>query len=102
MSEQVEHCVKLVLKAFDKRHNPDNDTSEGQALHLLSQLPNLATAKDEDEDKFTLLHYACYNGWYEVTKILTKRYNCDPNCKNAAGPIPVSYTHLTLPTILRV
>ena len=28
MSEQVEHCVKLVLKAFDKVHNPDNDTSE--------------------------------------------------------------------------
>ena len=71
MSEQVEHSEKLVLKAFDKFHNSDNDTSEGVALQLLSQLPNPATVRDEDEDKFTLLHHACYNGWYEVCLLYT-------------------------------
>ena len=56
MSEQVEDSEKLTLKAFDKFHNGNNTTGEGEALQLLSQLPNPAAVRDEDEDKFTLLH----------------------------------------------
>ena len=69
---------KLALKDFDKVNNSYNDTSEAEALELLSQLPNPATVRDEEE--WTLLHHACYNGWYEVVKVLIEKYNCDTKC----------------------
>ena len=89
MSEQVKDLEKSVLKLFDKFHNQNNETSEGEALQLLSQLPNPAAVRDDDDDQFTLLHHACWNGWYEVSKVLIEKYNCDPNCKTAAGSIPL-------------
>ena len=87
--EEVEKLENSVLKAFDKVHNSTNESSEAEALELLSQLPNPAEVRDNDEDLFTLLHHACYNGWYEVAKVLIEKYNCDPNCRNAAGSIPL-------------
>ena len=89
MSEKGKDLEKSVLKAFDMHHNQSNETSEAEALQLLSQLPNPAAVRDEDEHHFTLLHHACCNGWYEVTKVLIEKYNCDPNCKNASGSIPL-------------
>ena len=87
--EEVEKLEKSVLKVFDKFHNSTNESSEADALELLSQLPNPAKIRDDDEDLFTLLHHACYNGWYEVAKVLIEKYNCDPNCKLAADFIPL-------------
>ena len=87
--EEVEKLEKSVLKAFDKVHNSTNESSEAEALELLPQLPNPAEVRDNDEDLFTLLHHACYNGWYEVAKVLIEKYNCDPNCRNAADSIPL-------------
>ena len=88
LKETIE-LEKSVLKVFDKYHNPTNDSSEAEALELLSQLPNPAEVRDNDEDQFTLLHHACYNGWYEVAKVLIEIYNCDPNCRNAIGSMPL-------------
>ena len=84
---RMDDSKKSVLKVFDKYHNPTNESSEAEALELLSQLPNPAEVRGEDEDQFTLLHHACYNGWFEVSKKLIEKYNCDPNCKNVAGSI---------------
>ena len=80
---------KSVLKVFDKYHNPTNESSEAEALELLSKLPNPAEVRGEDEDQFTLLHHACFNGWFEVSKILIEKYNCDLNCRSAGGSIPL-------------
>ena len=86
--EDHKQLEKSVLKVFDKVHNSTNESSEAEALELLSQLPNPAEVRGED-DRFTLLHHACYNGWFEVSKVLIEKYNCDPNCRSAAGSIPL-------------
>ncbi len=92
MMEDLKEAKKLeksVLEVFDKSYHPGNENSQAEALELLSQLPNPAKVRDDDEDQFTLLHHACYNGWYEVAKVLIEKYNCGPNCRNAAGSLPL-------------
>ena len=85
-----EELEKAVLKVFDKIHNPvTNKSSEAEALELLSQLSNPAEVRDDDEHQFTLLHHACYNGWYEVSKVLIEKYNCDTKGRNGVGSIPL-------------
>ena len=87
--EETKELETPVLKVFDKVHNPTNESSEAEALELLSQLPNPAEVRDDDEYQYTLLHHACYNGWYEVAKVLIEKYSCDLNCRNAIGSIPL-------------
>ena len=53
------------------------DTDQARALELLSLLPNPAAVRDKDGT--SLLHWACYNGWYDVVKELVEKYHCDPN-----------------------
>jgi serine/threonine-protein phosphatase 6 regulatory ankyrin repeat subunit B len=88
---EQELCDKrLVLETFDKFNNPDNGSAEARAQKLLSQLPsNFSISGYFDKDKFTLLHHACYNGWYNVAKRLVEIYNCDPSAKNADGSLPL-------------
>jgi ankyrin repeat protein len=88
--EDDKKLEKSVLIVFDKGHNPTNESSEAEALELLSKLPNPAEVRDEDEDQLTLLHHACLNGWFEVSKVLIEKYNCDPyNSRSAVGSIPL-------------
>ena len=88
MSNQVQDQAteELALRAFNKVHNPDNSTSERDALDILGTLSSPSTVRDKD--KSTLLHYACYNGWYRVTKELIKHL-CDPNSEDDTGTIPL-------------
>ena len=79
----------LVLKVFDKLQDLTNESSEAEALELLSQLPNPAEVRDDN--KWTLLHHACYNGWYEVAKTLIEKYISDPTCKDSRGKFPLHY-----------
>ena len=88
-SEEAQKLEKSVLKVFDKHHNSTNESSEAEALELLSKLPNPAEVRDDDKRQYILLHHACYNGWYKVAKVLIEKYNCNPNCRNAAGSIPL-------------
>jgi ankyrin repeat protein len=87
--EDNKKLEKSVLKVFDKVHNPTNESSEAEALELLSKLPNPAEVRDEDEDQFTLLHHACHNGWFEVSKVLIEEPKCDLYCVNGDGSIPL-------------
>ena len=48
---------KSVLKVFGKCYSPTNESSEAEALELLSQLPNPAEVRDEDEDQMLLVQY---------------------------------------------
>ena len=84
----MEDLEQLVLQVFNKFYNPSNETSEMEALELLKELPNPADVRDK-ETEFTLLHHACYNGWYEVATVLIEIYNGDPNCRNVVGSIPL-------------
>ena len=86
---EVIDLEKSVLKAFDKFHNTHNDISEAEALQMLSQLSPAAVSLCKDDDKFTLLHYACHNGWYKMAKLLIEIYSCDQKCKNIFGSIPL-------------
>ena len=91
MSHQGEYKTfeEQVLQAYDKLHDQlDNNTTEDVALDLLSSLPSLSTVKDKD--KFTLLHYACYNGWFRVTKVLIEKLY-DPKAENVDGSTPLYF-----------
>ena len=81
-----------VLQAYDKLHNQlDNNTTEDVALDLLLSLPSSSTVDLKDKDKFTLLHYACYNGWYRVTKELLIKCLYDPKAENLDGSTPLYF-----------
>ena len=70
-----------VLERFD---NPETTgTDEVCALQLLSQLPSPASVKHEDG--YTLVHYACWNGWYDVVRTLVEKYHSDPKCRANKG-----------------
>ena len=92
----MEDFEKSMLKLFKIFHNPGNESSEAEALELLSQLPNSAEVRAEDKNchKFTLLHHACYNGWYEVAKVLIEKYTYDPN-RDGTGSILLRYACLS-------
>ena len=88
---EQELCEKrVVLETFDKFNNPDNRSGEAEAQKLLSQFSSHSTLSDcLGIDKVTLLHHACYNGWYNVAKRLIEDYNCDPSIKNTDGSLPI-------------
>ena len=96
-NEQVRVTKSSVLKAFDKKNNSSNETSEAEALELLSRLPHPAAVRDEDECKLvrnlTLLHHACHNGWYAVAKVLIEKHGCDPECRTSIDSTPLLYSY---------
>jgi len=79
MEEYIQHPVLdpvIVFVAFE--YPTVTGTDQARALQLLSQLHNPATVRDELENSWTLLHWACRNGWYQVVKALVEKYHCDP------------------------
>ena len=79
-----------VIVAFS---NPQpSSCDEAQALQLLSRFPQQSVIKDirnEGSERETLLHYACWNGWYEVVRVLVEQYHCDPKCQDREGYTPL-------------
>ena len=62
-------------------------------------------AHREDNTCMTGLHFAADMGHTDVVRVLIKRdggYRLGVDPRTGYGVTPVSYTHLTLPTILRV
>ena len=65
---------------------------DGDGRELLGQLrggrePRLARA----EGGFTLLHYACINGWLDFVKSLIHEHSCDPHAVTLGGRTPLHY-----------
>ena len=86
-----------LFETFVRFRDPSEDTTEGSIIELLPLLPGtdhdcLATFQD-DKHGDTFLHYACRNGWYEVTKVLIEKYKCDPNCRNKNGSTPLLFAY---------
>ena len=84
-----------LLEVFAKFRDPSDDTSEVSVLELLSQLPTDCepAAFRNDEDGYTFLHYACKNGWYEVTKVLVEMYKCNPKGRNKYSSTPLLFAY---------
>ena len=87
---------KTFLKCF--RDPESTATDEGRALRLLSRHPhpervreirNQEVERYSDHYQSSLLHYACRNGWYGVSKELVDKYQCDPHLKNRRGNTPL-------------
>ena len=38
-----------------------------------------------DSDGWTALHYAAYNGWTDVCRLLVEQYQVDPHCRDSMG-----------------
>ena len=80
---------KTLLKCF--RDPESTATDEERALRLLSRHlhpEQVREIRDQEVDYFSdhyqssLLHYACRNGWYDVSRELVDKYQCDPHLKN--------------------
>ena len=80
---------KALLECF--RDSQSTTTDEKQVLQQLSQYPHpkqLREIKDcwvgnnTDTYQFSLLHYACWNGWNDVSRELVNKYQCDPHLES--------------------
>jgi len=67
-----------------------SDTGEEEALRLLSRYPHpdqVREIRDQRAEDLnghccsSLLHYACNNGWYDVSRKLVEQYHCDVHLK---------------------
>ena len=78
---------ETLLKCF---HDPESTaTDKERALRLLSRHPHpelVRKIKDQEDGddcyQFSLLHYACWSGWYDVSRELVDKYQCDPHLKS--------------------
>ena len=78
---------KTLLKCF--RDPESTVTDEERALRLLSRYPRperVREIRDQEvhhnsDHNLSLLHYACWNGWYDVSRELVDKYQCDPHLK---------------------
>ena len=84
-----------LLKCF--RDPESTATDEERALRLLSRHlhPEQVRKIRDQEVKYSdhyqssLLHYACRNGWYDVSRELVDKYQCDPHLVNWWGDTPL-------------
>ena len=75
-------------------------TNEEGALRLLSQYPHPEQVREirdqwientSDDRGSSLLHYACRNGWYDVSRQLVEKYHCDAHLENWRSHTPLHY-----------
>ena len=96
MSDVVDK--KTLLKCF--RDPESTATDEERALRLLSRYPhpervreirNQEVERYSDHYQSSLLHYiyACRNGWYDVSRELVNKYQCDPHLENKRKDTPL-------------
>ena len=96
MSDVVDE--ETLLECF--RDPESTATDEERALRLLSRHPHperVREIRDREVDYFighyrsSLLHYACWNGWYDVSRELVDKYQCDLHLENWRGNTPLHY-----------
>ena len=83
------------------RDSMSTGTDEERARQLLSGYPHpeqVREIRDQetgvdyvDPNNSSLLHYACRNGWYDVSKELVYKYRCDPHLQNRWHFTPLHY-----------
>ena len=70
-------------------------TNEEGALRLLSGFPYPDQVREirgkYNYDLDSLLHYACRNGWYDVSRKLVEQYHCDVHLRNRWSNTPLHY-----------
>ena len=91
-----------LLRCF--RDPASSGTNEEGALRLLSKYPDPEEVRDFkdqwvinlniDDLNSSLLHYACRNGWYDVSRQLVEKYHCDVHLKNWWSDTPLHYACL--------
>ena len=89
---------KTLLRSF-RDAVKSTATDEERAFRLLSRFPHpeqVREIRDHQEvhplsDRYnsSLLHYACGNGWYDVSRELVDKYQCDPHLKNQGDCTPL-------------
>lgn len=77
----------LVLTAFDQESGQKHTSS--QALEIVARLRDPSVVRDYKQR--TLLHHACWNGWYDAAKALVEKYGCDPNATDDVGSTPLHW-----------
>ena len=77
----------LVLTAFDQESGQKHTST--QALELVARLQDPSAVRDYKQR--TLLHHACWNGWFDVAKALVEKYGCDPNATDDVESTPLHW-----------
>ena len=87
---------KALLECF--RDSQSTTTDEKQVLQQLSQYPHPEQVREiedcwvgynTDNYQFSLLHYACWKGWNDVSRELVDKYQCDPHLESSWKWIPL-------------
>ena len=95
MSEVVD---KTLLECF--RDPESTGADEERALRLLSRYlypEQVREIRDGGVEGYSyhyhssLLHYACWNGWYDVSRELVDKYQCDPHQANKGEYTPLHF-----------
>ena len=88
---------KILLKCF-RDAGKSTATEEERALRLLSRYPHPEQVKEIRDQEVnplgggynsSLLHYACGNGWYDVSRELVDKYQCDAHLRNQRDCTPL-------------
>ena len=88
---------KTLLNCF-RDAGKSTATEEERAFGLLSLYPHPEQVKEirdeevhplSDRYNSSLLHYACENGWYDVSRELVDKHQCDPHMKNQRDCTPL-------------
>ena len=91
--------AKRVREEHDDCIRAFTDGNPVEAEQLLSCIPQSGVELVRTTFKFSgtvialvsLLHLAAYRGWKNVVTALVSVYNCDANCKDKEGHIPLHY-----------
>ena len=87
---------ETLLECF--RDPESTATDEDRALRLLSRHPHPERVREirdqeaewySDRYRSSLLHYACQSGWYDVSRELVDKYQCDPHLESMRGNTPL-------------
>ena len=89
---------ETLLKCF--RDPESTATDEERALRLLSRHPDPERVREirdkevewySDHYQSSPLHYACWNGWFDVSRELVEKYQCDPHLENTYMYTPIHF-----------
>ena len=74
---------------LERFRDPEStSTDDKRALQMLSRYPCPERVREIKNQSYIdyylsfLLHYACWNGWYDTSRELVNIYQCDPHQKN--------------------
>lgn len=93
--EKWQHSMTSVTEDKDRQWVDDfplhRSACEGDTELLSKLLDSGYSVKQQDSDQWAPIHYACWHGKVEATKLLLEKGNCNPNLLNGQLSSPLHF-----------